>query len=127
MQIKVSPQHCTGCRLCVQVCTIEKFHEVNPKKARLRIEAKFPEPGTYHPTVCTECGICADTCPTEAIIKNENGALHVVEELCTVCGACIDACPENVMMRWKGGIPYKCDFCFMCTEVCNTGSIVKVF
>ncbi len=126
MQIKVNAAQCTGCRLCVQICAIEKFSEVNPKKSRLRVDSFFPEPGTYRPVVCTECGACAEACPTGAIQKNAEGILQVVADACTECGACITACPEGVMMQWKQGIPYKCDFCWKCTEVCNTGALIKV-
>lgn len=125
MRLKVNSDHCTGCRLCIQICAMEKFNELNPRKARLRLEAQFPEPGQYSPRVCVECGICRDICPVEAIVQGENQALRVEGETCIECGACVAACPEGVMMQREGGIPYKCDFCGQCTEVCNTGALTK--
>lgn len=123
MLLEVNPDKCSGCRLCIQICPLEKFNELNPRKARLRIEALFPEPGQYRPRVCIECSACRDTCPADAIVADERGVLKVEEDMCTGCGVCVIACPEKVMMRWRDGIPYKCDFCGRCTEVCNTGAL----
>lgn len=125
MLLKVNPDHCSGCRLCLQICTMEKFGELNPKKARLKIEAAFPVPGKYRPVVCTGCGICRDICPVEAIVTNDRGALIVDAGKCIECGACIEACPEGVMRQWEGGTPFKCDFCGQCIEVCNTGALTS--
>jgi ferredoxin len=102
---------------------MEKFQEVNPRKARLRIEARFPEPGKYVPHVCTACGLCRDICPVEAIQENSRGVLQVDPDVCIDCGACMEACPEGVMFRWEGDVPYKCDFCGQCAAVCNTGAL----
>lgn len=126
MKIQVTADSCTGCRLCRQVCAIEKFGETNPRRARLVVQAKFPAPGKYYPLVCDQCGECADVCPTEAIHENGQGIFIVDEESCTLCGVCIEACPQGVMMQWQDEVPYKCDFCFKCTEVCNTGALVRV-
>jgi len=126
MKIQVTPSACTGCRLCRQVCAIEKLGETNPRRSRLRIVARFPAPGTYQPVVCDQCGDCAEVCPTAAIVQDDRGVYSVDDDLCTLCGLCVDACPLEVMMRWDEDVPYKCDFCWRCTEVCNTGALVRV-
>ena len=125
MKIKVNKAACTGCRLCRQICTIYHFDEINPRKAALRIEAKFPVPGTFRPWVCTQCGKCAEACPEDAIYEKD-GIYLIDEDKCTRCLICVDACPFGVMMvHDEVNIPIKCDFCFKCTEVCNTGAIVR--
>lgn len=125
MRIKVNKAACTGCRLCRQICTIYHFDEINPRKAALRIEAKFPVPGTFHPWVCTQCGKCAEACPEDAIYE-KNGIYYIDEAKCTRCLICVDACPFGVMFVHDDvNIPIKCDFCFKCTEVCNTGAIIR--
>ncbi len=44
---------------------------------------------------CTACGVCADTCPVEAI-KIEDVAV-VNENECIECGACVGECPTNAI------------------------------
>lgn len=126
MHIQVTPSSCTGCRLCRQICAIEKFAETNPRKALLRIEARFPDPGTYHPQFCDQCGKCAEVCPTEAITKNDEGVYLIDLELCIQCDACGPECPLGVIYTDGDQNPHKCDLCLRCTEVCNTGTLVCV-
>lgn len=126
MRIKVNKDNCTGCRLCRQVCAIEHFDEINPKKAALRIEAKFPDPGKYRPVVCIQCGKCEEACPEGAITQNEIGAYIVDKEKCTNCGTCVGACPVGVVFQHRDlDHVIICDFCMKCTEMCNTAAIVK--
>ena len=126
MRIRVNKDNCTGCRLCQQVCAIEHFYEINPKKAALRIEAKFPDPGKYRPVVCTQCGKCAEACPENAIYPNEIGAYIVDKEKCTNCEECVDVCPVGVVFQHPD-IKHViiCNFCMKCTEMCNTDAVVK--
>jgi ferredoxin len=127
MKIKVTKEKCTGCRLCQQICTIEHFKEINPKKAAIGIEPKFPEPGYFVPKVCVQCGKCMVACPVDAISRQGNGAYVIDPETCTDCGMCVEACPFGVVFTHAGApTPIICNFCMKCTEVCNTGAIVAV-
>jgi Fe-S-cluster-containing hydrogenase component 2 len=127
MKIKTTKEKCTGCRLCQQICTIEHFEEINPKKAALAIEPHFPEPGYFVPKVCVQCGKCAEACPVEAISRHDNGAYVIDPETCTDCGMCVEACPFGVVFTHPtAATPIICNFCMKCTEVCNTGAIVAV-
>ena len=126
MGIKVNPDNCTGCRLCLQICAIEHFDEINPRKAALRIKALFPDPGKYRPYVCIQCGRCAEVCPEDAIHPNEIGAYLVNKGKCTNCGICVSECPAEVIFQHpEHDHVIICDFCFECTEICNTSAIVK--
>lgn len=126
MRIEVNGDRCTGCRLCLQICAIEHFEEINPRKAALRIEAKFPVPGKFSPHVCTQCGRCAEVCPTGAIHRSDGGGFMLDRESCTNCGTCVSECPEEVIFQHPDmNRVILCDFCFGCTEVCNTSAIVK--
>ncbi len=127
MKLQVNPDACSGCRLCRQVCAIEKALDTNPRRARLRVEARFPIPGKYFPIVCDQCGDCAEACPVEAIVLDGKGVLFVDDDTCTMCGLCVEACPTGVMVWFdESAAPAKCDLCFACTEVCNTGALIKV-
>jgi NAD-dependent dihydropyrimidine dehydrogenase PreA subunit len=41
---------------------------------------------------CVGCGTCADECPQEAILMNDDD-IAVISDECTDCGLCVDACP----------------------------------
>jgi len=123
-RIKVSPGKCSGCRLCMQICAISHYNEINPKKASLKIEARFPQPGLYRPRVCAQCGKCMEVCPEGAIYRRDDGAYIVITEKCTNCGECIAVCKPGVIFQHPD-IEHViiCDSCFKCTELCNTGAI----
>lgn len=44
------------------------------------------------PVDCTECGVCKDACPCDAIYQDEKGHYIVDPDLCVECGACLDVC-----------------------------------
>jgi ferredoxin/menaquinone-dependent protoporphyrinogen IX oxidase len=49
---------------------------------------------------CTQCGVCAESCPVNAI-DYENYAL-IDKEKCILCCACIKYCPENAKAMKEG-------------------------
>ena len=40
---------------------------------------------------CISCGVCADSCPADAIDQIENEYI-IVQEKCEECGTCMDVC-----------------------------------
>ena len=120
MRIRVNAPSCSGCRLCRQICTIEHYHETNPRKATIRVEAHFPSPGTFKPVICVQCGKCAKACPLGAIqLFTEPDKKYVLQpELCDGCGICTQVCPMNVLHIPRGEkTPMKCDLCYKCADV----------
>ncbi len=65
---------------------------------------KLEQHSDVHPwinlKVCTNCGICLDYCPAEAIIQKD-GTASIIEERCIGCGECLVVCTAGaVKMRW---------------------------
>jgi Fe-S-cluster-containing hydrogenase component 2 len=116
--------NCSGCRVCKMVCAMSNFREVNPAKSALKIEGHFPDPGKYQIKICTQCGKCAEVCPTNAI-NPENGIYLINEDECVGCMACVEACPEGVMFEHKNyNKPIKCTLCGDCAEICPREALV---
>lgn len=116
--------NCSGCGTCKLACAMENFSAVQPSRALLRIEGRFPAPGDYRIHFCDQCGECADNCPVEAI-SMESGAYRVDADVCTGCMTCVEVCPKGVMMEQPDSeVPAKCVLCGACAEICPRGAIV---
>ena len=125
MRLDVDNAKCSGCRACLVACSLNLFKENNPKKAALRLIPHFPAPGVFEMKVCTQCGKCADECPTGAIKKNDRGAYYVDFSECTLCEACVPVCPEDVMFvrAELADAAWKCDLCGDCVSVCGMSAL----
>jgi len=44
---------------------------------------------------CTQCGVCVDICPNNALELRDDGPELAHPELCTECGVCEDQCPSR--------------------------------
>ncbi|PKN44793.1 MAG: hypothetical protein CVU59_10800 [Deltaproteobacteria bacterium HGW-Deltaproteobacteria-17] len=54
---------------------------------------------------CTECGTCAERCPTKAV-RDEGGVFAYEEEKCIGCGLCVTGCPQNALeLVRRDGVP----------------------
>lgn len=106
------------------MCALENFKEMNPSKAALRIEGRFPAPGDYRIHLCDQCGICAEVCLVEAI-HLENGVYVIHEDECTGCMSCVEACPNGVMVNHRGSpTPIKCSLCGECALACPREALI---
>ena len=120
MRLYADSSKCSGCKACLLACAFSHFQENNIRKAALAIIPHFPAPGTYEVRVCVQCGTCADVCPVEAILRNEDGAYYIDAEECIACGDCIEVCPEQVIFTIPGrDEPFECDLCGSCVEFCG--------
>ncbi len=124
MRLFAESAKCSGCHACLVACSFHLFGENTPKKAALRITGLFPDPGGYAVAVCTQCGECADVCPSDAILQNVKGAFYIEPERCDLCMACVDACPEEVVFV-RGDVDYawECDLCGDCVAVCGMDAL----
>ena len=64
---KIDGEKCKGCMQCVKVCPYSAI-----------VKVKVP---------------CEDSCPVDAIAKDENGYAKIDFEKCISCGQCVSACP----------------------------------
>lgn len=69
---------------------------------------KLEQHSDVHPWInsklCTNCSICLDYCPTEAI-EERNGSAFIIDEKCIGCGECLVVCNIGaIKMRWDGDV-----------------------
>lgn len=98
--------YCTyDCTICSEVCpsgAILKINGLSKKLVQLG-KSKFIKDNCVVYTQKTDCGACAEHCPTKAVkmeldIEISKKAPKINEDICIGCGACEYACPT---------IPYK--------------------
>ncbi len=93
------------------------------------------------PQACQHCKdpVCLAECPTGAIGRDAEGAVHLREDLCTGCGACAKACPWDAIRMTEREphapgasalVATKCDLCAgragpECVSACPTGAIFR--
>lgn len=120
--LSIIPELCTSCHRCEMWCSMVKHGETNPARSNIYVIRR--EPGIDVPVICTQCGLCVDACPTNALKRNlSTGAIEVNQELCTGCETCIGVCPNGVLrIDIVTGIASKCDLCKgspVCAEKCE--------
>jgi Fe-S-cluster-containing hydrogenase component 2 len=114
---------CIGCGACVKKCSSAYFKEENEAKSRIRLE-KFEDRNWNRLTICTQCGVCAEICPTMALTKDVKGVVKLNKNDCVGCYMCVGFCPEGAMFQHDDyHEPFKCIACGLCVEVCPTGAI----
>jgi len=65
---------------------------------------KLEQHSEVHPRInskhCTNCGVCLDYCPSEAISERD-GSAFIADDRCLGCGECLVVCKAGaVKMRW---------------------------
>jgi carbon-monoxide dehydrogenase iron sulfur subunit len=124
-----SPDRCTGCALCEQICSLVHTNTCNPERSRIRI-LRMEQKGVIIQMFCQQCedAACIAACPVSAIEHNEStGSIEIDHELCVMCGECIAACPFKAIYR--DDIDEKiitCDLCGgdpNCIKYCETKAI----
>ena len=125
----ISPEKCTGCRLCELVCSV--FHDgvSNPARSRIKM-MKWETEGLYIPMSCQQCqdAPCMIVCPVKAISRDEKlSRVMVNHDKCIGCRSCVAVCPFgamgfNVIDRKN----FKCDLCDgdpQCVRFCEMKAV----
>ncbi|MDY6865842.1 MAG: 4Fe-4S dicluster domain-containing protein, partial [Halobacteriota archaeon] len=132
VKLTVDLEKCTGCRSCELACSEEKEGLLSPSRSRIRINEKE---GIINYSVCQLCKVdvrCVDSCPENALEKDEEtGVIKLVGE-CIECSACIRACKYDAIKVPPGtNEPIVCDLCGgqpKCMESCPFDAIsMEVF
>jgi Fe-S-cluster-containing hydrogenase component 2 len=73
---------------------------------------------------------CIAACPAGAMRRDGRGVVVLVEGDCTQCGLCAEACPYDAIWLAPSGDRYlKCDLCAgrpegpLCVEMCPVGAL----
>jgi len=131
MRIIVNSKICTGCRSCELACSFKQKNSFQYKFSLICIFKNEEMEGFYKPILCLHCKemYCADGCPTDAIKRDTNSGLVVIDrDLCTACGSCVNLCPWSApILDEEEGIAKICNLCQgdpLCVQFCATGALV---
>ncbi len=118
----IDNEKCTGCRICQVACSTTYFRDESNQMARLRIIES--EEGKYNIITCSQCNICIDICPVNALYKDKDDIVMLNKDLCVNCLMCVGFCPNEVMIYSDNcSTPFKCVMCGICAKNCPTGAL----
>ncbi len=118
------PHVCTGCMICVSVCSMHYYRVISPERSRVRVVRL--EGGLDFPLFCRNCedAPCIEACPEDALARTSKGVIVVNSRRCTGCGSCVSACPYYaIRVNPDTGKAFKCIQCGECTAWCPVGAI----
>jgi Fe-S-cluster-containing dehydrogenase component len=118
----IDQERCIGCEACTVACRNEnrgaqgwirvETLNVNQKDTP---QGQFPDLKMHFlPRVCQHCNQppCAEACPLEALMKQENGVVMLDEATCDGCQTCLDACPYDALIfNAETDKAEKCNLC----------------
>ena len=127
-RIYLDLDRCCGCKSCAAACSYAYYDHSNVSHSPVDEKALLP-------MICMHCELaaCAESCPTGALKKNEDGVVRRSSFLCVGCNSCISACPVGVIpSKLKYSVPAKCDLCSdrlledkvpRCVASCTSGAL----
>ncbi|WP_226052017.1 formate-dependent uric acid utilization protein AegA [Dickeya chrysanthemi] len=129
---------CIGCNACEIACVISHNHGRYPENRddfhpRIRV---FHQGEQHTAVTCRHCedSPCAKVCPTQALVRKQDG-IQLVAEKCIGCKTCVLACPFGAITvenQAQGATAHKCDLCIgrpdgqACVEACPTQALQLV-
>jgi len=126
----IDPDKCTACGKCIEECP-RNILTLAPFTAKNHIRCSSHNTGsTVRKTCevgCIGCGICANSCPVDAIEMHDN--LAVIDyDKCVNCGICADKCPTGTIEFQgqrivKAEINDNCVGCTLCAKACPVDAI----
>ena len=129
--ITVHPDNCTGCEMCVMVCSFHHEQESSFTKSRIKVLHEMDRFTWDYPLLCIQCVEvpCIESCPVDALKRDESTGVVVVDtNLCIGCEECITVCPIHALALDKEkNVVFKCDLCGgdpECIKWCDRGVLV---
>lgn len=121
-KLAVISEQCIACNQCVEACSQTFFNEKDAGTSAIQITKGCGE--GYCIIACSQCGVCIDLCPVDAISRDRAGVVRIKKNICTGCLSCVGFCPESAM-RHQGDMiaPFKCVACGQCVGVCPTEAL----
>jgi carbon-monoxide dehydrogenase iron sulfur subunit len=119
-----NPEVCSGCMICVNVCSMYYFKVISPARSRARVVRI--EPALDFPLFCRNCedAPCISACPEGALTRTSKGVVIVNNTKCKGTGACVSACPyDAIHINQDSGKAIKCIQCGQCVDRCPTDAI----
>lgn len=116
-------ERCLGCDTCTIACNKENqpvagnwiWVETLKVKIKDTPEGVFPNlTMDFLPRTCMHCASapCVETCPTEALVKTEDGPVVLNPDLCDGCMDCMDECPyDAIKFNESDNLVEKCHLC----------------
>ncbi len=111
----IQRMQCIQCNCCVEACpkscldmepkytepetekVIDTFEIPKKEKAAGKAE-KSSGTLTCNLEECVYCGLCAKTCPCDALTVNRKEKVWKVDQgTCVSCGACVEKCPKKCL------------------------------
>lgn len=130
--IEVTPEKCTGCRLCTMLCSVMNTGICGTMRSRIQV-VTFQEEGLDVPLVCRQCedAPCIKICPVNALSRDpDTGAVVYDRNVCFGCRSCMLICPFGaISIDPDTGQPFKCELCGgdpMCVKLCETKALQYV-
>ena len=127
-------RRCFGCFACQVACKAQFDVPLGVWRSWIIVTEKGKYPNVkrqFLPVLCNHCENtpCLKGCPATAIVRDENGIVHQLEEHCIGCGYCLQTCPYKMRFRHPTkNVANKCNFCYerlkeglepACVNTCN--------
>jgi len=127
--IRIHPEKCTGCNMCLYACALKHTGDTDPAGSRMIIVPLDGEKKGYVPLNCLQCAepYCTEVCPTGAITRNRNGIVSINDDKCIGCLLCTLACPYGgARLDAQANMSMACDLCNgtpECVRLCPEGAL----